>query len=116
MIEDITLIQKALCSRYGAEFLPVEGLGIVGISDSAIRGDFPIHGLRHPPQRGTTGWYIWGGDYSESDDFFKPYHASHTPEMLPIIEKYMALPPGWRFLTDAVYEDVWFDLNLLSPD
>ncbi|WP_432444553.1 immunity protein Imm33 domain-containing protein [Rhizobium leguminosarum] len=34
------------------------------ISDSALRGDLPLNGLRHPPEAGTNGWFIWGGEYS----------------------------------------------------
>jgi hypothetical protein len=28
--------------------------------------------------------------------------------------KYLALPPGWRFLIATNHEDVWFDAALLD--
>jgi hypothetical protein len=29
------------------------------------------------------------------------------------ILKFLGLPPGWRFLTDGLYVDVWYDAALL---
>ena len=36
-----------------------------------------IHGLRHEPEKGTSGWYIWGEEYSYTQDFFKPICVEH---------------------------------------
>ncbi len=87
---------------------------MVGISESALRGEIPLHGLRHPPESGTTGWFIWSGDYSEADDFFKPLHLYHLQEDCPAALPYLALPLGWRFLVAPGYADVWFDSSLLD--
>lgn len=74
----------------------------------------PIHGLRHPAENGTNGWYIWAGEWEDIEDFFLPLHVDHIRSHLPAVEQYLALPPGWRFLIAKDYEDVWFDASLLA--
>jgi hypothetical protein len=76
----------------------------------------PINGLRHSPAEGTNGWYIWGGDMCDADDFFAPLHVEHMADELPLAVTYLDLPPGYRFQIDSNgYEDVWFDASLLTP-
>ncbi|MCJ2182184.1 hypothetical protein MTR62_05655 [Novosphingobium sp. 1949] len=106
--------QQGICKRYGADFTPPEDSCVVGISDSALCGEMPLHGLRHPFEKGSTGWFIWSGDYSNADDFFKPVHLYHLQEDCPAALPYLALPPGWRFLIAPEYEDVWSDSSLLN--
>ncbi len=75
----------------------------------------PLNGLRHPTAFGVSGWYIWGGEVlSDSPDFFKPIHLAHLENSCRLSLKYLLLPPGWRFLTDGTYEDMWFDPALLE--
>jgi hypothetical protein len=75
----------------------------------------PINGLRHPPEDGTNGWYIWAGlELEELDESFVALHVAHIDEWHPDISKYLALPPGWRFLFAPDYQDVWFDEALLE--
>ena len=85
----------------------------LGIALKTI-GKEPINGLRHKEENGTNGWYIWCGEKLSNDpDFFSPLHVEHIAEYLPLIIEYLALPPGYRFLTDGInYEDVWFDGEL----
>jgi hypothetical protein len=47
----------------------------MGVSRSLLAGDWewPIHGLRHKPEAGTSGWYCWTGELSDAPDFFVPY-------------------------------------------
>jgi len=52
----------------------------------------------------------------EGDDAFVPLHVEHIPEWHPALERYLALPPGWRFLIARNYEDIWFDPTLLNVD
>jgi len=47
-------------------------------------------------------------------DFFEPVHGHHLLEWNRGVLKYLALPPGWRFLVAGDYEDVWFDVKLLE--
>lgn len=88
----------------------------MGASQSIIDGtwEWPLHGLRHPPSGTTSGWYIWTGDLSDRDDFFKPRHASHLVELVPELERLLRLPAGSRFLLAPGHEDVWEDQSLLD--
>jgi hypothetical protein len=76
--------------------------------------DWPVHGLRHPPEAGTSGWYIWTGEFSDADDFFQALHADHLVERCPPIAKLLSLPPGSRFLIAPGHEDVWTDRSLFD--
>ncbi len=89
---------------------------IVGVSASLIAGDWdwPVHGLRHPPEKGTSGWYVWTGEFSDADDFFKPLHAAHLIERCPEVTTYLDLPAGSRFLIAPGYEGIWTDESLLD--
>lgn len=107
--------QREVCRRFGTEFRPVVQSDKIGIADGVKLGIQPINGLRHPPSAGVSGWYIWSGtELSTSPEFFSPLHVEHVPEWSPAVMKYLALPPGWRFLIADDYEDVWFDESLLS--
>ena len=108
--------QRDVCRRFGAEFMPTEETYKLGMSDTAMRGKQPLNGLRHPPESGTSGWFVWGGEQLSSDpEFFKPVHVYHGQELCPAILPYLALPPGWRFLITDGYEDIWYDEALLNP-
>jgi hypothetical protein len=105
-----------ICRRYSANSTPPDNHDNLGISDSALRGELPLNGLRHPPESGTCGWFIWAGEeLSTEADFFKPMHVEHISERCPAALPYLPLPPGWRFLIANGYEDVWYDEALLSP-
>ncbi|MFC0104081.1 immunity protein Imm33 domain-containing protein [Sphingopyxis terrae] len=107
-------VQLDICDRYGAAFSPPDGAMKVGISDSALRGEVPLHGLRHQAESGTSGWFIWSGEWSDAADFFKPLHLHHLTEECPAALPFLALPPGWRFMTAPGHEDVWSDDTLLA--
>ena len=115
MIEaSIVATQHQICSRYTADYVPPEDGSKVGIALNVREGLLPLNGLRHPPSDDTNGWYIWGGEVlSNDDDFFKPLHIEHILDWCPQVVKFLALPPGWRFLIAGDYEDVWFDETLL---
>lgn len=107
-------IQRALCTDRGADFVPAPAESKLGIARNVREAVFPINGLRHPPVQDTNGWYIWAGEkLSGADDFFFPLHASHIGEWCPLVEKFLGLPPGFRFLVTPDYADVWFDEALL---
>ena len=106
--------QKEICKKFDAiPFSSKEGEKL-GIAIETI-GKMPINGLRHSPENGTCGWYIWcGEEMSEDVDFFKPLHVNHISEYLPEVEQYLSLPPGYRFLVVGECEDVWHDPQLIS--
>jgi len=111
--------QKAVCEKYSSKWTPINKNLRVGISHN-LTGD-PIHGLRHPNHgettKGTTGWFIWTGEYSEAEDFFQPLCAEHLLQIRPQIIKYLGLDVGFRFVADkSGYEDVWYDETLKQID
>lgn len=106
--------QKDICTKFNAEYVESAASEKLGIAIDTI-GKKPINGLRHKAENGTCGWYIWcGEDLKQEDDFFKPLHVTHIQDYLPEIQKYLGLPPGYRFLVAEGYEDVWFDAKLLG--
>lgn len=109
------LAQKKICEKYGASFFLSKSGMKVGIALNVRKGEMPINGLRHPPEGDTTGWYIWAGEELSGDpEFFKPLHVEHLKDWCPEVQKYLGLPPGWRFLIAGDYEDVWYDESLLN--
>ena len=107
--------QLEICRRFGVEPVPSAPTLKVGIAKNMREGIQPLNGLRHTPSGDTTGWYLWAGEeLSTAPDFFVPLHVQHLAEWSPTIVKYLALPPGWRFLVAGDYEDVWQDPRLLT--
>lgn len=113
---ELERIQKRICEKYGLAYEPSPLQLKVGISADVKKGIEPIHALRHPADNGTTGWYIWSGEYSEDDDFFEPLHTIHLMELCPLILPYLGLPAGSRVLIaeNGNYSDVWEDPSLLD--
>ncbi len=108
------LLQRRMCRRYATDFVESPPDFKIGIARNARPGNWPLNGLRNPPEGGTCGWYIWAGETLSSDpDFFEPLHVSDVPELLPQVFPYLALPPGWRFRLAEDHEDVWYDPELL---
>lgn len=106
--------QKDICKKFDAIPSPSIGEEKLGIAIETI-GKLPVNGLRHNPENGTCGWYIWCGEEMSNDpDFFKPLHVSHISEYLPEVEKYLSLPPGYRFLIAGEQQDVWHDSTLVG--
>jgi hypothetical protein len=112
---DPTSEQAKICRDHSAPPDPPDPMSKLGISRTFSSQETPINGLRHPPDKGTNGWYIWSGkELSDAHDFFVPLHTFHLEESYPEIMKYLALPPGWRFLIASDYEDIWYDESLLD--
>ena len=107
--------EQSICEWAGVEPQQPEGKSKLGLALSTL-GKIPINGLRHNPENGTNGWYIWcGEEMSQDTDFFSPLHFEHIDEYLPQLKEYLSLPPGYRFLIDGNnYEDVWYDPELLN--
>jgi hypothetical protein len=117
MMDDQRQAQLRTCQQFEANFEPCGSQEMIGISQSALDGELPLNGLRHPPEGDSCGWFIWGGaELSKDDDFFKPLHVAHVAELVPEATKFLGLPSGWRFLVASGHVDVWFDPNLLDVD
>lgn len=106
--------QKEVCTKFNSDFVPCSETEKLGLAIETL-GKLPINGLRYKAENGTCGWYIWcGEEMSQEPEFFKPLHVRHIKEYLPEIDKYLALPPGYRFLIADDYEDVWYDSSLTN--
>ncbi|WP_143688252.1 immunity protein Imm33 domain-containing protein [Streptomyces sp. 3214.6] len=110
--------QRKLCLRVKASYLSVGNVEKIGVSKGVLEDpQWPIHGVRVKPERGTCGWYIWTGKHDPDDpDFFAPVHAKHLFEVRPDICDYLGMSPGWRFLIAPNHEDIWFDQDALKSD
>lgn len=114
-MNEVDLEQMSVCARHGAPWVPAPSDLKVGIARNVRSGLKPLNGMRHLPAGDTTGWYIWSGEELSSDpDFFVPLHVDHLSSWCPDALKFLGLPPGWRFLTDGAYVDVWEDPSLLN--
>lgn len=114
-VHEIVSQQMKICEKYNTEWVGAPLDQKIGVSKNLTSGIMPINGLRHPPENGTAGWYIWaGGEITTDTNFWKPLHIQHLIELYPSILKYLGLPPGYRFqIDDKGYEDVWEDKSLL---
>ena len=105
--------QKAICEKYKSKWKPISRNLKIGISENLNLEK--LNGLRLTTEKGKVCWYIWSGEYSEDENFFKPICAEHFLQRKPKIIQYLGLDEGFRFLiTESGYEDVWFDENLLK--
>jgi hypothetical protein len=109
---EIETEQWKLCQIYKTHFVPSERESKVRIALATLQLT-PLNGLRHVPEKGTNGWYIWGGkELSSRKDFFDSLHAEHLVQRCPQVLKLLGLPPGYSFLLAGDYTDIWFDSNL----
>jgi len=106
--------QQAVCEQHGTEFLPPAPGSKVGIAIQTLRRQ-PLNGMRIEPEGGVCGWYLWAGDEpSTADDFYQPMCVEHLADHCPDALPFLALPPGWRFLTDGQVVDAWYDSALIE--
>ena len=106
--------QRAVCREHSADFDPPSPGTRVGIALQTL-GSAPLNGLRIPGHGAVCGWYIWGGESpSEDADFYQPMCIEHLADRCPSALPFLALPAGWRFLSDGEYVDVWYDAGLLE--
>jgi len=115
MTDNDDLLQRRICRRYATDFVESTPDSKIGIARSARPGNWPLNGLRHPPEGDSSGWYVWAGEALSLDpDFFEPHLISQVSELLAPVLPYLALPPGWRFVLAEDHEDVWYDPELLQ--
>ena len=110
---EISDSQKAICIQHGAIPNPCNAESKLRIALETI-GTLPVNGMRHKADDAHCGWSIWcGGTLEQDDNFFKPMHISHVNRFIPEIQRFLALPPGYRFLLAGAFEKVWFDAELI---
>ena len=106
--------QKQICKKFRAQFQSCDLRLKIGISKNVKEGLLPLNGLRVREENGSSGWYIWAGEWSDDPDFFVPLHGEHLVDWAKVVLPYLGLPEGWRFLVAEEYEDVWEDPELLE--
>lgn len=101
------LAQKAICQKYASGYKPLKENIEVALATSTI-GQMPIYGSRIEADDNGVEWYIYCGDFQDTEDFYEPVAADCLSDELPLIEKYLALEVGYNFIIDDKgYEDVW---------
>ena len=111
---EIDVSQRAFCRERNAHCQNAPGESKLGLA-LVTEGSRPMNGLRHPPAADTNGWFIWfGEELSTAPDFFAPVHTAHVYERYPESIRLLGLAPGYRFILDGTYLDVWFDASLLN--
>jgi len=109
-LSEVEREQRRICTGYNCEFVSSPEDAILGVTLSTL-GRTPIHGLRHPAEKGTNGWYICcGEEFSDNPDFFSPLHRAHLLDKCPQVVPFLGLPPGIGFSSMAVigmYGSIW---------
>jgi hypothetical protein len=101
--------QMEICERIGSAFSPCDLNLKAGIAMSTLQ-QAPLQGVRVSADETTCGWYIWGGKFSDSPDFFQSVHVAHLSDLLPSVIPYLGLSPGFKFIIDdSGYEDIWYE-------
>jgi len=111
MIGDLS--QESVCVRYESAFVPPHDEDKLGVALATL-GHPPLNALRHRPENGTCGWYIWGGDFSQDPEFFQSLHVRHIVDYAPNLVPFLALAPGSRVLLAPGQLEVWHDPSLLT--
>jgi hypothetical protein len=88
----------------------------VGVSPSLTEDDWewPIHGMRHPPERQSSGWYLWTGNLNHPYDYFQPLRTHELLGRIPELTPLLDLPAGTRFVSRPGRTDSWDDPTLLD--
>ena len=105
--------QLDTCEQFGSLFDPPGEDQRVGVALLTL-SQLPLNALRHRPEGGTCGWYIWGGELSDDPGFFQPLHVHHLVTYAPSLIPVLALAPGWRVLLAPEQTEVWYDPTLLA--
>ncbi len=106
--------QRAICTKWGSPFIEADSHLKCGVAIKTI-GLNPIYGVRYAKCKGTTGWYLWCGEYSDDPAFYDPVCTRHLLDYLPLVLPYLCLAPGYCFIIDANgYEDIWFEADFAS--
>lgn len=108
MGDDITQKQQEICTRYKSAYNPLRPADRIAIAIETI-GQSPIYGTRLTKSvPGEIEWFVYCGEHSTDKNFYSPVCYEHIKDILPFIEKYLALDTGFNFITDHNgYEDVW---------
>src|SRR4030095_9171791 len=98
--EEIEMHQRNYCESNNIPYLPAYRESNASLALST-QGLVPINGLRHPPEDGHNGWFLWSGaELSADPKFFSNVHVYHLMELRPEVLKFLGLPPGYPPVDD----------------
>jgi hypothetical protein len=100
--------QHEVCGANHAVFCPPRPDQKVAISDGVYEGE-PVEGVRYPSPEHMSGWWLTTDRYDGDIKSLKVVHLYHVTAVRPDIAKLIALPYGFRFLTNPL--NIWFDKN-----
>lgn len=101
--------QKEICKANNSIWKPINNKLKIAVSSNLNKD--PINGLRFPAEKGTTGWFIWTGEYDEGS--FITITAKDLLKQRPEIIKFLGLDVGFKFLADnKEYKKIWYDTSL----
>ena len=107
MLQDFVEEQKLVCEEFDSRYIKVNETDLVAIAKHTLNKE-PIVGLRKQPDAENVGWFIYGGELEDGEDFFDVVSVKELEEIFPDAIPYLALEQGFRFMIDADdYEDVW---------
>ena len=90
----VTVNPQEICADYGSDFVPPAPLDKAAVAISTL-GQWPLNARRVTPERGTCGWYVWGGEGRSSEaGFFQSLQVVHLLERCPQLMPYLALEIG----------------------
>lgn len=110
-MSDIVKQQQAICDQNQSVFYPTLPDDMIAIALQTL-GKSPIYGMRVHKAKPTDNveWFFYCGEFSVAIDFYQTMHAQHLATHLPMVESYLGLAAGYRFIIDADgYEDVWLE-------
>jgi hypothetical protein len=94
MLEDWNELQLEMCSDAGVKPVALRADEKVGIARNVRSGLLPINGVRHLPENGTCGWYIWAGEMSDDPDFFRAAPCRASCGVVRGRDAFFAIPSG----------------------
>ena len=107
MHKDVIEEQKLVCEQYGSAYRAVNDQDVVAIAVGSLKEE-TIVGIRNLPDSEGIGWFIYGGELQDGDDFFQTMTVKELEDVFPQALPFLALETGYRFLIDhEEYEDVW---------
>ncbi len=112
-----TRTPQDICTAYGSPFAPPAPLDKVAVALNTL-GQPPLNARRVSPERGTCGWYIWGGEgggRSRTPGFFQTLPVAHLIDRCPRILPFLALAPGWRVRIAADGPEIKPPHNMAPP-
>ena len=104
--------QVATCERAGAGFQPPSAMQMAAMSIGVMERNVAVSGVRYRPERHMSGWFLYTDLYDGDIKTMRVEHLFHITERRPDLTKYLALPPGFRFTSSDLGDEITFDHRL----